>query len=90
VTRRLAAFGALVVALVVLLAAPASAHATLLSTDPSNGGVYDKPPSAVTLRFNEGVEVALGGVRVYDSDRSRVVTGKPEHPNGQQSVVSTS
>jgi copper transport protein len=90
VTRRLAAFGALVVALVVLLAAPASAHATLLSTDPSNGGVYDKPPSAVTLRFNEGVEVALGGVRVYDSDRSRIVTGKPEHPNGQQSVVSTS
>jgi copper transport protein len=90
VIRRLAAFGALVVALVVLLAAPASAHATLLSTDPSNTGVYDKSPSAVTLRFDEGVEVALGGVRVYDSDRSRVVTGKPEHPNGQQSVVSTS
>jgi copper transport protein len=90
VTRRLAALAALVVALVVLLAAPASAHATLLSTDPSNGGVYDKPPSAVTLRFSESVEVALGGVRVYDSDRSRVVTGKPEHPNGQQSVVSTS
>jgi copper transport protein len=90
VIRRLAAVGALVVALVVVLAAPASAHATLLSTDPSNGGVYDKPPTAVTLRFNEPVEVSLGGVRVYDSSRSRVVTGKPDHPNGQQSVVSTS
>jgi copper transport protein len=90
VTRRLAALAALVVALVVLLAAPASAHATLLSTDPSNGGVYDKPPSAVTLRFTEGVEVALGGIRVYTSDRERVVTGTPEHPNGQQSVVTTS
>jgi copper transport protein len=90
VTRRVAAFGAVVVALVVLLAAPASAHASLLSTDPSNGGVYDNPPKAITLRFSEGVEVSLGGIRVYTSDRERVVTGKPEHPNGQQSVVTTS
>jgi copper transport protein len=90
VIRRLLALGAIVVTLVVVLAAPASAHATLLSTDPSNGGVYTKPPSAVTLRFNEGVEVSLGGVRVYTSDRTRVVTGKPEHPEGRQSVVSTS
>jgi copper transport protein len=88
--RRLLALGALVVALLALLASPASAHASLLSTDPSNGGVYDKPPTAVTLRFSEGVEVALGGIRVYTSDRDRVVTGTPEHPNGQQSVVTTS
>lgn len=88
--KRLVALGALVVALVAVLAAPASAHASLLSTDPSNGGVYDTPPKAVTLRFSEGVEVALGGIRVYTSDRERVVTGKPEHPNGQQSVVTTS
>jgi copper transport protein len=88
--RRLVALVALVVALVVVVAAPASAHAELLSTDPSNGGVYDKPPTAVTLRFSEGVEVSLGGVRVYTSDRERVVTGTPEHPNGQQSVVTTS
>ncbi len=27
---------------------------------------------------------------MYTSDRERVVTGKPEHPNGQQSVVTTS
>ncbi len=77
-------------ALVALLAAPASAHASLLSTDPSNGGVYDTPPKAITLRFSEGVEVSLGGIRAYTSDRQRVVTGKPEHPNGQQSVVTTS
>ncbi len=88
--RRLLALGALVVALVALLAAPASAHASLLSTDPSSGGVYDSPPKAITLRFSEGVEVSLGGIRVYTSDRDRVVTGKPEHPNGQQSVVTTS
>ena len=89
-SKRLLALGALVVALVAVFAAPASAHASLLSTDPSSGGVYDKPPTAITLRFTEGVEVALGGVRVYTGDRERVVTGKPEHPNGQQSVVTTS
>jgi copper transport protein len=90
VIRRLVALGALVVALVVVLAAPASAHATLLSTDPSNGGIYTTPPKAVILRFSEPVEVSLGGVRVFDSNRQRVVTGSPEHPNGTQSQVSTS
>ena len=88
--RRLLALGALVVALIAVFAAPASAHASLLSTDPSNGGVYDTPPKAITLRFTEGVEVTLGGIRVYTSDRERVVIGTPEHPNGQQSVVTTS
>ncbi len=88
--RRAVALGALVVALLAVFAAPASAHASLLSTDPSNGGVYDTPPKEITLRFSEGVEVSLGGIRVYTGDRSRLVTGKPEHPNGQQSVVTTS
>jgi copper transport protein len=90
VIRRVVALGALVVALVVVLAAPASAHATLLSTDPSNGGVYTTPPKAVTLRFSEPVEVSLGGIRVYGSDRERVVIGSPEHPNGAQSEVTAS
>jgi copper transport protein len=88
--RRLLALGALVVALVVVAAAPASAHATLLTTDPQNGGVYDKPPSQVKLRFSEPVEVSLGGIRVFSSDRDRVVTGSPEHPGGAQSEVAVS
>jgi copper transport protein len=88
--RRLLALGALVVALVVVAAAPASAHATLLTTEPQNGGVYTKPPSEVKLRFNEPVEVSLGGIRVYTSDRERVVAGSPEHPAGTQSEVSVS
>ena len=48
------------------------------------------PPSQVNLRFSEPVEVALGGIRVYTSDRDRVVTGSPEHPNGAQSEVAAS
>lgn len=89
-TRRLLALLALAAALVVAFAAPASAHATLLSTDPSSGGVYDTPPKAVTLRFSEPVEVSLGGIRVYDGGRDRVVTGSPEHPGGAQSQVQVS
>jgi copper transport protein len=87
VIRRLLALGALVVALVVAAAAPASAHATLLTTEPQNGGVYDTSPSQVKLRFSEPVEVSLGGIRVFSSDRDRVVTGSPEHPDGNQSEV---
>src|SRR5262249_789370 len=90
VIRRLVALGALVGALVVALAAPASAPASLLSSDPTNGGVYDKPPTAVTLRFSEPVEVSLGGIRVYTGDQERVVTGSPEHPEGRGSTVSVS
>jgi copper transport protein len=90
VGSRLLALGAMTVAFVALLAAPGGAHGSLLSTDPSNGGVYSSPPKAITLRFSEGVEVALGGIRVYTSDRERVVTGEPEHPNGEQSVVTSS
>jgi copper transport protein len=88
--RRLLALGALVVALLVVFAAPASAHATLLTTQPQNSGIYDKSPGEVMLRFNEPVEVALGGIRVYTSDRDRVVTGSPQHPDGTQSEVSVS
>ncbi|HLM16950.1 MAG TPA: copper resistance protein CopC, partial [Acidimicrobiia bacterium] len=78
--KRLVALSALVIALIAVFAAPASAHASLLSTDPSNGGVYDTAPKAVTLRFTEGVEVTQDSIRVYTSERERVVGGKPEHP----------
>jgi copper transport protein len=85
--RRAVALGALVVAAVAALAAPASAHAELVSTDPTNGGVYDTSPLAVTLRFTEPVQLALGGVSVFTSDREQVDVGAPEHPDGNQSAV---
>lgn len=88
--KRLLAVVALVVTLLGVGAAPAFAHATLLTTDPQNGGVYDTAPSRVKLRFSETVEVSLGGIRVYDSDRQRVVTGSPEHPDGTGSEVAVS
>ena len=88
--KRLLAVAALVVTLLVVGAAPAFAHATLLTTAPQNGAIYDTAPSQVKLRFSEAVEVSLGGIRVYDSDRQRVVTGSPEHPGGTGSEVAVS
>jgi len=67
--RRLAAAAA-VVALVVGVAGPAWAHATLLSVDPRSGSTVDVRPQAVTLRFSESV----------DPPAAVAVTG----PSGQQ------
>lgn len=85
---RLAALLLLALAIVGATALPAFAHATLLSTEPNAGGVYASSPSAVTLRFNESVEVSLGGVKVFGArDRKQVVTGQPEHPRGDGAFV---
>jgi len=65
--------GLLCVAVVVgLAAAPASAHAQLVSTDPANGAHVDPPPTRVSLRFSENVSLKLGGVRVLNTDGERV------------------
>jgi copper transport protein len=85
--RRLAASLAIALAAIVVTAAPAAAHATLVATEPAAGAKLDAPPQAVTLTFNEAVEVALGGIRVYDAKAQRVVTSKPTHPGGSSSKV---
>jgi copper transport protein len=89
--RRLALRGAAVATLacglVIVAASPASAHAELLSTDPQAGGVYDKAPEEVNLRYTEPVEASLGAVRVYDGRGARLDTGKPSHPGGDSSTV---
>ena len=67
---------------VALVVVPAAlAHATLVSSTPSDGAVLVRAPKQVVLAFNEPVESALGSVRVYDGGLDRVddgVTTKPE------------
>lgn len=50
-------------------ATAASAHATLLSSDPAQSSVYPAglPPHAVTLTFDERVRAQRGSVAVYDA-----------------------
>ena len=57
-------------------APPADAHATITSTSPNNGQVFDaggKPPDAVTVTFDE--PVTLTDVRVIDGTGEKVDTG---------------
>ena len=54
-------------ALVVLGAAPASAHAELVDTDPAEGAVVETAPETVTLTFNEPVRLTSQEIAVYDA-----------------------
>ncbi|MFI5047817.1 MAG: copper resistance protein CopC [Acidimicrobiia bacterium] len=87
---RTAALAFLVAGVLGATALPAAAHATLLSVDPQPGAVYDQSPAAVVLRFNEPVETALGGVRVFNGSGDRVDAGAPTHPSGRGDEVQAS
>ena len=75
VGRRLAILGLLVGVALVVLATPAWAHASLLSSTPSPGQVLNSTPKQVTLQFTEPVEVSSGAVRVFNTDEERVDDG---------------
>ncbi|WP_255949637.1 copper resistance CopC/CopD family protein [Streptomyces odontomachi] len=60
-------------------AAPAGAHAALLSSDPKSGAVVKAPPAQVSLTFSEQVSVEKDGLRVLDPGGRRVSTGKVGH-----------
>jgi copper transport protein len=59
----------------VVTAGPASAHASLVTTDPGEGARVAQVPSAVTLRFSEGVSLGAGYARVLRSGGERVDAG---------------
>jgi len=61
--------------LVITVATPAAAHATLTSIDPADGARLDESPEVVRLTFSERVSVGLGGVRVLDADGDAVQDG---------------
>ncbi|HTJ35259.1 MAG TPA: copper resistance protein CopC [Dactylosporangium sp.] len=64
-------------AILVLPAAPASAHATLEQTAPVAGTVLDQLPGEVTLNFSEPVRLVADKIRVTGPDGNRADTGKP-------------
>ncbi|RHW28027.1 copper resistance protein CopC [Nocardioides immobilis] len=47
--------------------APASAHASLVSSDPAEGELLAEAPDEVTLTFDEPVSVVDDGIRAYDA-----------------------
>ncbi|MGQ0778978.1 MAG: copper resistance CopC/CopD family protein [Pseudonocardiales bacterium] len=68
-------------------AGSASAHAALASTDPPADTVLSSVPTHVRLTFTEPVQVATGGVRVFDPDGRQVDNGQVIHPDGDGPVV---
>jgi copper transport protein len=72
-------FGALAIALalVVVLAAPVSAHAVLLSETPRASSTVRDAPSELQLTFSENVEVSFGSIAVFNEKGERVDIGAP-------------
>ena len=78
--RYLVVLGALLAAAFALalgLAAPAGAHTTLLSSDPTDGATLQAPPSAITLNFDEPVQASTLQLAVTDSGGATVSKQPP-------------
>ncbi|MGB2567534.1 copper resistance CopC/CopD family protein [Micromonospora citrea] len=77
---RLGGTAGLLVALVALLlvpATPASAHAVLVSSSPVASAVVPEAPAEVVLTFSESVRKVTGKIRVIAPDGSRADRGEP-------------
>lgn len=70
--RRLAALFGLSAVWLLLLCAPALAHARLEEAYPGDGDVLSEPPGQVQLRFSEPIEAEFSPVEVYDQQDNRV------------------
>jgi copper transport protein len=80
-----AVLGALLL-LDVLTARPASAHASLVTTTPTDGARLEAAPAEVTLEFSEPVSLGAGYARVLDGDGERVDTGDADVSDGVVTV----
>ncbi|MGN9808299.1 copper resistance CopC/CopD family protein [Micromonospora sp. BQ11] len=84
-SARFAAAAGLLVTVVALLlapAAPASAHAVLVSSSPNSSAVVPDAPSEVVLTFSEAVREVTGKIRVIAPDGSRADRGDPAFDGG--------
>ncbi|MCJ0892055.1 copper resistance CopC family protein [Rhodococcus sp. ARC_M5] len=75
--KRLALIAATILTATALSIAPASAHATLQSSNPAENAVLDAAPDAVTLTFNQNVQSNFATVTVVGSDQSQWAASEP-------------
>lgn len=61
--------------IVLAVAAPASAHATLEGSTPAQNSLVSRAPGQVTLTFDEAVGISADSIRVFDPNGSRVDDG---------------
>jgi len=67
-------------------AAPASAHAALVASDPGNGTIVPDAPNKVTLTFTESVQLVSGKIQVLSPDGSRADQGDPTVDGGTVTI----
>ncbi|XVV17573.1 copper resistance CopC/CopD family protein [Actinoplanes sp. CA-131856] len=67
-------------------AAPASAHAALVNSDPANGTIVPDAPNKVTLTFSESVQLLSGKIQVLAPDSSRADQGEPTVDGGTVTI----
>ena len=87
--RLLAAAAGLLAGLFCVLlgpAAPASAHAALVASDPSSGTIVPDAPNKITLTFSESVQLISGKIQVLAPDGSRADQGEPQAAGGTVTV----
>jgi copper transport protein len=92
ITRRLARFlavAALVGAILIATAAPAWAHASLVSSNPADGATVATSPPALTLTFSEAVEIQLGSIQVSSCTGARVDVGPAHHTKSDSEIAAT-
>ncbi|RNL61277.1 copper resistance protein CopC [Nocardioides marmoriginsengisoli] len=65
--RRLVLAAALALLGLLAFAGPASAHATLVGTDPTEGQILTEAPEKATFTFDEPVRAQSGGVHLFDA-----------------------
>ncbi|GAV46020.1 copper resistance CopC/CopD family protein [Streptomyces acidiscabies] len=68
-------------------AAPASAHAALTGSDPTQGSVVAQAPTQVTLTFSEKIATDRDSVRVLDPKGNRVDAGAANNTGGSSYAV---
>lgn len=74
-------------AVAAVLAPGAFAHSVLIATEPANDVVLDASPDRVLLRYNEGVEMSLGGIRVFDGQGNRVDSDNVSPSSGAEVAI---
>ncbi|MBM2618830.1 copper resistance protein CopC [Actinoplanes sp. LDG1-06] len=89
VCRAIATLAGLFVGFLAVLlgpAAPASAHAVLVNSDPGNGTIVPDAPNKITLNFSESVQLLSGKIQVLAPDGSRADQGDPTADGGTVTI----
>jgi copper transport protein len=85
---KLAGACTLALVLVMLVAAPASAHAVLESSSPGENTSMAVPPTQLELTFDENVSISLGSIKLFNEHGDPVDIGTPHHAStSDRSVV---